>query len=90
MGERKLDDWKGWKCKDCNYVDRGPVDTLVGKCVEVEVEEGGETKTVETVVCPNCESENWYSDLRDGIHRLGSDWGHTEGMLLRLNKRVEQ
>lgn len=60
-----------WWCDNCGHEDDGQIDELVGKQVTKTVGEGRRTKTIETVVCPNCHSEQWYSQ---GVHDLlGND-----------------
>ena len=73
MNDRGVKDeyWEQWECSDCGYTDTGPIDRLIGKNMAVEVGRGRRKKTVETVVCPNCDSRDWHSesvrDLIDGL-----------------------
>lgn len=55
-----------WKCADCGHTDEAPPDELAGRYIEKTVGEGRRTKVIETVVCPECHSENWHSQgVRD-------------------------
>lgn len=50
-----------WGCLDCGHRETGPVDGVTGAHVEKTIGSGCRSKTIETVVCPACGSEDWYS-----------------------------
>lgn len=60
-----------WNCGDCGYIEEGPIDVLVGKKVTKTIGEGRREKTIETVQCPCCGSDDWHStsvrDIQDVI-----------------------
>lgn len=51
-----------WSCFDCGHIETSNIGELAGRKIEKTVGEGRRLQTIETVVCPECKSENWYSE----------------------------
>lgn len=59
-----------WECGDCGHTDEAPFDEAAGRSIEKTVGETGTRResVIETVVCPECYSENWHSkSVRDAF-----------------------
>ena len=51
-----------WKCGDCGHTETGvPIDELAGERVTKTVGSGRREKEIETVICPECGSDDWHS-----------------------------
>jgi len=63
-----------WDCGDCEYTDTAPIDKVVGETVAETVGSGRREKEIETVVCPNCGSDDWHSEsVRDALLTSSSE-----------------
>lgn len=51
-----------WGCFDCGHIESAAVDKLAGRLIKKTVGSGRREEVIETVVCPECKSENWHSE----------------------------
>lgn len=49
-------------CGDCGYEQECLIDEIVGETVTKIVGSGRHKDEIETVICPQCGSENWHSE----------------------------
>jgi len=56
----ETEEW--WHCGDCSHSESAPVGELAGEHYTKTVGSGHREKQIETVRCPNCQSEDWHSD----------------------------
>lgn len=54
---------EGWTCPDFGHTETAELGTLPGEKIEKTVGEGRRAKVIETVVCPDCGSDRWASEM---------------------------